>query len=224
VRSDWECFLAVAYQRILMSIRNPGDLWQSFAFFTLVMLLFPLSLGSDQILLNKVAPSIMWVSILLALLFSLTDSFAEDYRDGTLEIWLSASYPLAWIVFAKVIADWLLAMLPLLLCLPLLLLFFQLPISLFKILVETLVLGTVTLYGIGSIFSALVVGFRQSSWLLALLLLPAAIPVLIFSCSAIQSASYPVTQVAVLGIFALLSLLICPIVTAFALRVGVQGQ
>lgn len=215
--------LAVMQQRLLLTVRSPAQLWQSLAFFILVLILFPLALGSDPILLKRVALGALWVAVLLALLLSLTHSFAEDYRDGTLENWLLAPYPLAFIVFAKVLADWLITMVPLLLCLPVAVLFFHLLFSQLGILVVSLLLGTFAIFGIGSIFSALIVGFRQSSWLLALLLLPIAVPVLIFACSAVSTAGSHAMPLAVLGIFALLSLLVCPLVTAVSLRVGVQG-
>jgi heme exporter protein B len=208
------------HQRLLLAVRSPTQLWQPLAFFVLVLLLFPLAVGSDPVLLKQLAPGALWVAVLLALLLSLTHSFSEDHRDGTLENWLLAPYPLAWIVSAKVLMDWLLAVVPLLLCLPVAALFFQLSLPMVWVLIETLILGTFAIFGIGSIFSALIVGFRQSSWLLALLLLPIAIPVLIFACSAASTTGNHAMQLAVLGIFALLSLLICPLVTAAALRIG----
>jgi heme exporter protein B len=223
MRSDWQCVVAVMQQRLLMAVRNPAQLWQPLAFFVLVLLLFPLAVGSDPALLKQLAPGALWVAVLLALLLSLTHSFTEDYRDGTLETWLLAPYPLALIVFAKVLMDWLVAIVPLLLCLPIAALFFHLSLAQFSLLVASLLLGTFAIFGIGSIFSALIVGFRQSSWLLALLLLPIAIPILIFACSAVSVSGGHVMPLAVLGIFALLSLLLCPLVTAASLRLGVQG-
>ena len=225
MRSDWECLCLIIRQRFLMAVRVSSQSWQSVAFFVLVMVLFPIAIGNDLALLVRMAPAVLWVAVLLSLLLSLNQGFSEDYRDGTLENWMLAPYPLAWIVFAKVVADWLLAVVPLLLCLPVALLFFHLSVSVLTVLVITLLLGTWALYGIGSIFSALLVGFRQSSWLLALLLLPIAIPVLIFACSAATAANEGVSsimQIAVLGIFALLSLLGSPFATAAALRVGLQ--
>jgi heme exporter protein B len=225
MRSDWGCFLLVVRQRLLMACRASAQSWQPIAFFLLVIVLFPLAVGSDPALLTRIAPGVLWVAVLLSLLLSLSHSFEEDHRDGTLESWLLAPYPLAWVVFAKVIADWLLAFLPLLICLPIATLFFQLPVGVLGVLAVTLLLGTLALYGIGSVFSALIVGFRQSSWLLALLLLPIAIPVLIFACSAVMAASEgasTATPLAMLGIFALLCTLLFPFATAAALRVGVQ--
>jgi heme exporter protein B len=227
VRSDWECLRLVIRQRFLMAARVSSESWQSVAFFILVILLFPIALGNDSALLVRIAPGALWIAVLLSLLLSLNHGFSEDYRDGTLENWILAPYPLAWIVFGKVMADWFLAFVPLLLCLPAALLFFHLSVSVLTVLVITLLLGTSALYGIGSVFSGLVVGFRQSSWLLALLLLPICIPVLIFACSAATAANEGVscvTQIAVLGIFTLLSLLGFPFATAAALRVGLQQE
>lgn len=225
MRSDWQCLVLIMRQRWLMATRATAQLWQPLVFFLLVMLLFPLAVGADSALLARIIPSIIWVAVLLSLLLSLQSSFGEDYRDGTLETWLLAPHPLSWIVLAKVAADWLLALLPLLLCLPIMALLFDLSLPVLKTLVLTLLLGTPVLYAIGSIFSALVVGFRQSSWLLALLLLPVAIPVLIMGCSAVQvvaEGASAAVQLAVMGILALLTVLLFPFATAAALRVGVQ--
>lgn len=225
MRSDWGCFCLVVRQRLLMAARHVEQLWQPLVFFMLVMLLFPLAMGTDPALLSRIIPGIVWVAVLLSLLLSLQASFSEDHRDGTLESWLSAPHPLAWIVLAKVCADWLLALLPLMVCLPIVALLFHLSFHIVLNLMITLLLGTPVLYGIGSIFSALLVGFRQSSWLLALLLLPVAIPVLIMGCSALQAVSEGsscAVQLAVMGILALLVLLLFPFATASALRIGLQ--
>jgi heme exporter protein B len=225
VQSDWQCLCLIVRQRFLMALRASSGFWQPLVFFILVMLLFPMAVGGDFTLLTQIAPGVLWVAVLLSLLLSLNNSFSEDQRDGTLESWMLAPYPLAWIMLAKMIADWLLTVVPLLLCLPIAILFFHLSVVVLEILAITLLLGTWALYSIGSIFSVLLVGFRQSSWLLALLLLPMTIPVLIFACSAAAAASEGIScvmQLAVLGIFALLCLLVCPFAIAAALRVGVQ--
>ena len=54
----------------------------------LVAVSFPLGLGADPTPLRAVAPGLVWVSALLAVLLALDGLFREDAMDGTLEQWL----------------------------------------------------------------------------------------------------------------------------------------
>ena len=75
-------------------------------FFALVAVSFPLGLGADPTLLRAVAPGLVWVSALLAVLLALDGLFREDAMDGTLEQWLLSDLPLSITVLARLLAQW----------------------------------------------------------------------------------------------------------------------
>ena len=56
----------------------------------LVGSLFPLALGPDAALLRQIAPGVVWVAALLALLLGQHRLFEGDLADGSLEQWALA--------------------------------------------------------------------------------------------------------------------------------------
>ena len=63
------------------------------AFFVLVASLFPLGVGAEPQLLQRIGPGVIWVCALLAAFLSLPGLFAGDYADGTLEQMLLSPHP-----------------------------------------------------------------------------------------------------------------------------------
>ncbi|HAH12896.1 MAG TPA: heme exporter protein CcmB, partial [Pantoea agglomerans] len=89
----------------------------------------------------------------------------------------------------------------------------------------TLLLGTPTLSFLGAIGVGLTVGLRRGGVLLSLLVLPLAIPVLIFASAAMEAASQglPINgYLAILGAMLLGSATLSPFATAAALRITLQ--
>ena len=83
-------------------------------------MLFALALGSDAATLARVAGGVLWVAVLLSGLLALDTLFRGDAEDGSLEQWLLAPVPLAWLVLVRVFTHWATTALPLLLATPLL--------------------------------------------------------------------------------------------------------
>lgn len=178
-------FVAVIKRDLMLALRNRTQTINPILFFILISLLFPLGVGTKANLLQSIAPAIIWVSALLATMLSLDKLFSADKEDGTLEQFLLSTHPLSILILAKIIAHWLVTGLPLLLVAPLLGIFFGLPTETILVLMSTLLLGTPVLSLVGAIGAALTVGLR-SGVLLSLLVLPLYIPVLIFSCIAVD--------------------------------------
>lgn len=112
--------LKIIIQRDLMlALRRKTEVLTTLFFFIIVISLFPLGIGSDKQLLIKIAPGVVWVAALLASMLALERLFAADYDDGTLEQMLLIPQPVFVLVFAKVLAHWLLTGLPLVLVVPL---------------------------------------------------------------------------------------------------------
>ena len=132
----------------------------------------------------------MWVAALLASLLALESLFRSDVEDGTMEQWVLSGQPLALLLLAKVVAHWLLTGLPLVLLSPLVARRWACREAVWPVLVASLALGTATLSVLGAIGAALTVGVRRGSVLLALLVLPLAMPVLIFGARAVELAMH----------------------------------
>jgi heme exporter protein B len=195
------------------------------AFFILVILLFPLAVSPEPKILKPIASGVIWVAALLASLLSLDRLFHADFFDGTLEQLLLSPFPLSILVFAKIIAHWVVTGLPLLVIAPLMGLFLHLSAETILILLAVLALGTPILSFIGAIGMALTLGVRHSGMLLALLVIPLYIPVLIFGASAVTAVQAGLAvsgQLAWLAALLLLAICLAPMVIAAALRIGVE--
>jgi len=194
-------------------------------FFVIVVSLFPLGIGPETQLLRSIAPGVVWVAALLASMLSLGRLFANDYQDGTLEQLLLTPQPLYFIVLGKVLAQWLVAEIPLVLIAPLLGVQFDLSKETLLVLFVSLLLGTPVLSLIGSIGAALTVGLRGSGVLISLLVLPLYIPVLIFGAGAVDASIMglnPQPNLSLLGAVTVLSLIFAPWATSAALRISLE--
>lgn len=215
----------ITRRELLIAYRRQADVLNPLWFFMIVITLFPLSIGPDPNLLARISGGVIWVAALLSALLSLERLFRDDFQDGALEQLMLMPIPLPLIVIAKVISHWLLTGLPLLLISPLLAILLSLDFNTWLAVVLTLLLGTPTLSFIGAIGVALTVGLQKGGVLLSLLILPLYIPVLIFSTSAIDTASLGMAyqgQLAILAAMLVASVTFAPFAIGAALRISVD--
>ena len=183
------------------------------------------SIGPEAGTLTRVAPGILWVTALLASMLSLDRLFQADWEDGSLELLLLTPTPLEVVVAAKVTAHWLTTGLPLLVATPVLALLLGLEPEGYMTLLTGMALGTPALSLLGAIGAALVLGARRGGVLVALLVLPLAVPVLIFGAGAVDAAVQGLDATAsleILGAILLATLLLGPVAAAAALRQALE--
>ncbi|MCL4140418.1 UNVERIFIED_CONTAM: hypothetical protein GTU68_052566 [Idotea baltica] len=135
---------------------------------------------------------------------------------------LMAGRPLELVVLIKCLAHWVATGLPLVIAAPMLAIFLNLEPAAMGAVTVTLLAGTPTLTLIGAIGASLTVSLRRGGLLLAVLVVPLAIPVLIFGVSAADAAIHdPVpflTPFLVLCALSLIAAVIGPVASAAALR------
>lgn len=212
-------------RELLLMLRRRAELANPLFFFLMVCTLFPLGLGPAPQTLALMAPAIVWIVALLAVLLASDSQFRGDYDDGTLEQMLLSPLPLYLLALLKTLSHWLLTGLPLALLSPLLALMLQMPATGLWTLLVSLLLGTVVLSFIAAIGAALTVGLKRGGVLLSLLVLPLFVPVLIFGSAAVERAVLGgghAAPLALLGAMALLALAVAPLAIAGALRVSLD--
>lgn len=217
---------AACRRDLLVAFRHRQDIVNPLVFFVIVVSLFPLGVSPDADFLSEAGAGIIWVAALLAILLSLGNLFRNDYEDGTLEQWVLAPQPLFVLVLVRVLTNWVVAIVPLLLLVPVLGLMVHLPANLIGVLTLTLVLGTPVLILVGAIGAALTVSIRSSGVLLALIILPLYVPVLIFGTGAVTAAaaSTPIVgHLAILGALLALAVTLAPLAISAALRMSVAS-
>ncbi|HKO95786.1 MAG TPA: heme exporter protein CcmB [Pyrinomonadaceae bacterium] len=218
-------FRWIVVRDLMLAWRRRADVLSTLFFFVIVVSLFPLGIGPETQLLRSVAPGVVWVAALLASMLALGRLFANDYHDGTLEQLLLTPQPLYVLVLGKVMAQWLVSEVPLVLIAPLIGVQFGLPSDTLFILFISLLLGTPVLSLIGSIGAALTLGLRGGGVLIALLILPLYIPVLIFGAGAVDASimgNSPAANISLLAALLILSVVFAPWAAAAALRISLE--
>jgi heme exporter protein B len=214
-------FSALIARDLKLVLRRPGDVAVVLAFFIVATTLFPLGIGPESNLLQRIAAGVLWCAALFAALLSLDRLFASDYEDGSLDLLLLAPWPLELAALAKCAAHWIVTGLPLALLAPLLGVTFGLDAASLAAVAATLLVGTPTLSLIGGLAAALTLGARKSGALLALLALPLCVPTLIFGGGAIEATATGegfAVHLAILAALALVALATTPWAMAAALR------
>jgi len=215
--------LGVARRDLLLAWKRPGDVLNPLFFFAMVATLFPLAVGPSPEQLEFSGPAVLWVAALLAMLLSLNSLFLSDFEDGSLDQMLVSPVPLSALALGKTLAHWLTSGLPLVLVSPVVAITFRMPFSVTGILMLTLLLGTISLSLLGSIGAALTVGLHRGTALLSLLILPLAMPILIFGArtvSLVAAGDGVAGGLYFLGAYAVLVLSFAPFATAAALRIS----
>jgi len=218
-------FRWIVARDLTLAWRRRADVLSTLFFFVIVVSLFPLGIGPETKLLRSIAPGVVWVAALLASMLSLGRVFRNDYQDGTLEQMLLTPQPLYLVVLGKVLAQWLVSEVPLVLIAPLIGVQFDLAPDALRILFVSLLIGTPILSLIGSIGAALTLGLRGGGVLIALLILPLYIPVLIFGAGAVDasiSGMSPQANLYLLSAFLVVSLVFAPWATSAALRISLE--
>jgi heme exporter protein B len=216
-------FIAIIRRDLLLAWKRPGDVLNPLFFFAMVASLFPLAVGPspEQLLLN--GPGVVWVAALLATLLSLNSLFLTDFEDGSLDQIILSPQPLPLLALGKAAAHWLLSGLPLVLASPLVAMTYRMPVEVVGVMMLTLALGTVSLSLLGAIGAALTVGLNRGNALLSLLILPLAMPILIFGARTVSLgvAGDPVSSgIYFLATYCMLALTLAPFATAAALKIS----
>ena len=211
---------ALLAQELRLAWRSGAEILNPLWFFLIVITLFPFGVGAAPQLLAQIAPGVVWVAALLAALLVMDRLFRDDWQDGSLEQLMLLPTPLVAVVLVKVVAHWMMSGLPLLIVSPL-----GMSLHDAGVLALTLLLGTPTLSFLGAVGVGLTVGLKRGGVLLSLLVLPLAVPLLIFATAACQAAAagLPVGgYLAMLAAFLTASATLCPFATAAALRLTVR--
>ncbi len=172
-------FLILVRRDLALVMRSPA-LWMPVVFFVLVAALFPFAVGPDARLLTRIAPGVVWVAALLAALLPVETLIAPDVEDGTIDQLASRGIAMELVAAARIVAHWLGFALPLLAALPIAAVLVGMDVAQGWRLALALLLGTPALAALAVVAAALTAGLRGGGALAGLIILPLALPVLIF--------------------------------------------
>ena len=223
--SGARAFAASTRRELLSAARSPAELFNPLIFFLSVIMFVPLGISPESSVLRILAPGMIWIVALLAVLLSLDKLYQSDFEDGCLEQMVLSGQSMYWLVISKSLVHWCFTGLPLTILSPLLGMMMSLPASGYLALVISLLLGTGSLCFIGAVGAALTVSLRRGGLLLSLIIIPLYVPVLIFGSSLVRAAvdgSGTEVQVAVLSAIAIASLMLAPLACVGALKVNIS--
>ena len=211
---------------LTLAWRRWDEVAQPLIFYVVVTTMFPLATTPDMSALREISGGVVWVAALLASLLALEALFRADVEDGTMEQWVLSGQPLGWLLLAKVAAHWVLTGLPLVVMSPIVGTGLGLPYDAWGVLMLSLLLGTGTLSVLGGIGAALTVGVSRGSVLLSLLVLPLAMPLLIFGARAVgmqMDGDSPAGPLQLLAAIFFMALSLGPIAMSAAIRISVEN-
>lgn len=211
---------AILARELRLAMRHPADTLSAVFFFVLVCALFPFGVGPAPETLARLAPGALFAAALLAALLPLDRMFGADGEDGTLDQLLLSGLPSGAIAAAKALGHWITTGLPLLAATPIAAALLNLPVDAWGTALAALALATALLSLLGTVGAALTLGARRGSVLLPLLVLPLAIPAVIFGAAAIEASASglsPAPFLLLLGAGVSLALPLAPLAAGAAL-------
>ena len=161
-----------------------GAAWLPVAFFLLVATLVPFAVGPDARLLERIGGGALWIAALTAALLPVERLIEPDRADGILDQLALRGLAEESVAAAKIAAHWLtFGPLMLLAALPGSALLGMSPEATLRTIVA-LAVGTPALAALAVTVAALTAGLPRAGALAGILLLPLAVPVLIFGAAA----------------------------------------
>jgi heme exporter protein B len=210
-------FLALIRRDMRLAWRG-GGLWLPVIFYLAVATLFPFVAGPDRALLARTGGGIIWIAALLASLLPIERLILPDREAGVLDQLTVRGWSDEWIAAAKIVGHFASFGLPLLLATPVAVVLMGVPDDKTWPLILGLALALPGLAGLGVTIAALTAGLRGASALGGLLLVPLAVPILIFGAGTL--GDNPGNALQLLGATSLAIGALSPFAAGAALKSG----
>ena len=195
-----------------------GGVMLPILFFVAVAMLYPFAVGPDAPLLARTGGGVLWIAALLAAVLPLDRLVEPDLDLGLFDQWALRGISEELVIAVRVLAHWLSFAPPLMLA--------ALPAAaLVGIDGQTLrtveiglLLGTPGLAALGVTVAALTAGLRAGAALGGLLVIPLAVPLLVFGAGSLATGGE--SGLALTGACSLVLLAIAPFAGGAAIRAG----
>ena len=207
-------FVAVAWRELRRGWTQGGVLIP-LAFFLLVAVLFPFAVGPDTALLARIAGGVVWAAALLAALLPVERLVGPDLDAGVLDQLAVRGQSMATLAAAKIAGHWLGFGPPLMAAAVIAAGLLGMPGAALVRVELGLLIGTPGLAALAVATAALTAGLRGAGALAGLVMLPFAVPLLIFGAGALEGGP---GALKLLGAVSLLLLAGAPFVSGAAIR------
>ncbi|MEM9501331.1 MAG: heme exporter protein CcmB [Pseudomonadota bacterium] len=185
-------------------------------FFVAVAMLYPFAVGPDANLLGRTGGGVVWIAALLAAILPLDRLVAQDIELGTFDQLKLRGVTEEAMMAVRMLAHWLSFGPPLIIAVFPAAALLQIDNPTLHILLLGLLAGTPGLAAIGLIIAALTASARAGAALSGLMLIPLALPILIFGAGAL--ARQDQASLGFVGAISLLLVAIAPFAAGAAIR------
>ena len=190
-------------------------------FFIAVAMLFPFAVGPAPELLERTGGGVIWVAALLASILPLDRLLQRDVERGFFDQLFLRGIAEELVVAVRLLAHWLSFGPPLMLAAIPAAALLGLDAATLRTVELGLLAGTPGLAAIGLIIAALTVGMRAGAALAGLLLIPLAVPLLVFGAGALSTGGD--SGIALTAAISLLLVAIAPFAGGAAIRAAREG-
>lgn len=190
-------------------------------FFLAVAMLYPFAVGPNPELLERTGGGIIWVAALLAAILPLDRLLASDLEHGFFDQWALRGLAEEAVVAVRLLAHWLSFGPPLMLAALPASALLGLDAQSLRMVELGLLAGTPGLAAIGLIIAALTVSLGGGAALSGLLVIPLAVPLLIFGAGALSTGG--ASGIALTAAISLLLVAIAPFAGGAAIRAARGG-
>ena len=211
-------FATLVIRDVRRAYAGGGVVWPV-AFFLLVATLFPFAIGPDAAVLARVGGGVIWAAALLAALLPVDRLVAPDLEAGVLDQLVVRGVSLTLVTTAKMVAHWIAFAPPLMSAAVVAAGLLGLSADTLLAVEVGLLIGTPGLAALAMATASLVAGLRSAGAIAGLLMLPLAVPLLIFGAGSIEGGA---GAVKLLGAVSLMLIAGAPFVAAAAMRVGME--
>lgn len=184
-------------------------------FFLLVATLYPFAVGPDGAILSRTGGGVLWIAALLAALLPVDRLIAPDAENGILDQYAVRGISDEGVAIAKLLAHWLSFGPPLMIAAVPAAALLRIDGPMLIQLEWGLLIGTPGLAALSLLAASLTAGLRGSGALAGLLILPLAVPLLIFGAGSLGG---DLGALRLLGACTLLLLAITPFAVGAALK------
>ena len=195
-----------------------GGLWLPIIFYLAVSTLYPFVVGPDKALLARTGGGILWIAALLASLLPIERLILPDRQSGVLDQLALRGWSDERLACAKIAGHIAGFGVPLLLATPIAVVLLGLPEDKALTLVAGLAFALPALAGLGVTIAALTAGLYGASALGGLLMVPLAVPLLIFGAGTLGDNAGNALQLLAATSLAMTAL--SPFAAGAALRAG----
>ncbi len=203
---------------LLLGGGGRGSVVQPLLFFIAVAMLFPFAVGPDAPLLARTGGGVIWIAALLAAILPLDRLIEPDLELGFFDQWALRGISEEWIVAVRVLAHWLSFGPPLMLAALPAAALVGIDGATLRTVELGLLLGTPGLAALGVTVAALTAGLRGGAALAGLLVIPLAVPLLIFGAGSLSTGGE--AGLALTGACSLVLLAVAPFAAGAAIRDG----